>query len=176
MNKIITLIVFALAPLFLKAQPQKIDNFIIKENLTQNGKLAIIAVDSLEQPVERINGQFQFNLNGFQQSLSFHDGIAVIQHPLESSSFVFFKHKNQDDSIFKLYYIYKKDGGLKPIKINGLLLLLIPTLILVLAYMFKKFLTTFVVLGLIYAYFHYSKGLDLSQIMESILGALKSLI
>lgn len=175
-NKIVTLILFIISPMLLLAQGQMITNFIVKENLTQNGKLAIIAVDSLENPVETINGQFRFSLNGFQQELAFHDGIAVVQHPLESSTFVFFKHKNQEDKVGKLYYIHKKDDGLKPIKINGLLLLIIPAVILVFAYMFKKFLTTFVVLGVIYAYFHYAKGLGLSQIVESIFSTLKSFI
>ncbi len=158
----------------LHAQTQRIDNFIVKENLTQNGKLAIIAVDSAETPQENINGTFIFNLNGFQQELSFHDGIAVVKHPLESSTFVFFKHKNQDNSVGKLYYVHKSSTGLKPIKIYGLLLLIIPVALLLIGYLFKRFLTMFVVLALVYAYFHYAKGLDLSKILESIFMALKN--
>jgi len=159
-----------------QAQPQRIDNFIVKENLTQNSKLAIIALDSAEQPLERINGTFVFNLNGFQQNLQFHDGVAVVQQPVESSTFVFFKHKNQENTVSKLYYIHKKDKELKPFKINGLLLLLIPLAILLIAYLFRRFLVTFVIIAIVYAYFHFAKGLDLSTIMESILDALKSLI
>lgn len=160
----------------VQAQPQRIDNFIVKENLTQNGKLAIIALDSAEQPMEHINGTFIFNLNGFQQDLRFHDGVGVVQDPLESSTFVFFKHKNQINTVSKFYYIHKKDNELKPFKINGLLLLFIPVAVLLIAYLFKRFLATFVVMALVYAYFHYSKGLDLSTMLESILDALKSLI
>ena len=160
----------------VQAQPQRIDNFIVKENLTQNGKLAIIALDSAEQPMEHINGTFIFNLNGFQQDLRFHDGVGVVQDPLESSTFVFFKHKNQINTVSKFYYIHKKDNELKPFKINGLLLLFIPVVVLLIAYLFKRFLATFVVMALVYAYFHYSKGLDLSTMLESILDALKSLI
>jgi len=161
---------------WVQAQPQRIDNFIVKENLTQNGKLAIIALDSTEQPMGHINGTFIFNLNGFQQNLLFHDGVGVVQDPLESSTFVFFQHKNQVHTVSKFYYIHKKDNKLKPFKINGLLLLLIPTAILLIAYIFKRFLAAFVVLALLYAYFHYSKGLDLSTMLESILDALKNLI
>lgn len=160
----------------VQAQPQRIDNFIVKEKLTQNGKLAIIALDSAEQPMEHINGTFIFNLNGFQQDLRFHDGVGVVQDPLESSTFVFFKHKNQINTVSKFYYIHKKDNELKPFKINGLLLLFIPVAVLLIAYLFKRFLATFVVMALVYAYFHYSKGLDLSTMLESILDALKSLI
>ncbi|WP_437921740.1 hypothetical protein [Sphingobacterium sp. LRF_L2] len=157
------------------AQPQRIDNFIVEENLTKNGKLAIIAVDSAEKPLENINGTFVFNLNGFQQDLAFHDGIAVVKHPLESSTFVFFKHKNQEKSVGKLYYVHKSAQSLKPFKIYGALLLIIPGAILLIAYLFKRFLTTFVVLAVLYAYFHYTKGLDLSKIFESILFGLKGL-
>ncbi|MFD2595888.1 hypothetical protein [Sphingobacterium griseoflavum] len=164
------------ATMVAKAQPQRIANFIVKENLTQNGKLAIIAIDSAEQPLENINGTFVFELNGFQQDLSFHDGIAVVKHPLASSTFVFFKHKNQDDSIGKLYYIHKSEQALKPFKISGLLLLFIPASLLFIGYLFKRFLTVLVVLAIVYVYFNYSKGLDLSKIIESIFTAIKGLI
>lgn len=165
-----------LISLFCFAQKQQINNFIIKENLTQNGKLAIIAVDSTETPLEHINGTFIFNINGFQQDLSFHDGIAVVKQTMESSNFVFFKHSNQQKSYGKLYYIYKSKTGLKPIKIYGLLLIIIPAVVLLIAYAFKRFIGTFIILALIYGYFHFSKGLDLSKIFESILLGLKDLI
>lgn len=160
----------------VQAQEQRIDNFIVKENLTQNGKLAIIAVDSAETPKEDINGTFVFNLNGFQQDLSFHDGVAVIKQPLESSTFVFFKHQNQHDSVGKLYYVHKSETGLKPFKIYGMLLLVIPVALLLIGYLFKRFLTMFVILAIIYAYFHYSKGLDFSKILESVFMGLKSFL
>jgi len=176
-KQIIRILVFVfLSIASAQAQQLRIDNFIVKENLTQNSKLAIIALDSVEQPLERINGTFVFNLNGFQQDLRFHDGVAVVQQSVESSTFVFFKHKNQEKTVSKLYYIHKKDNELKPFKINGLLLLVIPLAILLIAYMFRRFLLTFVILALLYAYFHFSKGLDFSNIMESILDALKNLI
>lgn len=177
MKHIIHILIFFLAfHAYAIGQPMRIDDFTVKENLTQNGKLAIIALDSTEQPLERINGTFIFNLNGFQQELRFHDGVAVVQQPVESSTFVFFKHKNQQKTVSKLYYIHKKDNELKPYKINALLLLLIPIVILLIAYLFRRFLMTFVILALVYAYFHFSKGLEFSNIMESILDALKNLI
>ncbi|MGO1244801.1 MAG: hypothetical protein ACTJHT_06355 [Sphingobacterium sp.] len=177
MKKIIHSLFFTIVSIvFCQAQPQRIDEFIVKENLTQNGKLAIIALDSMARPQEYINGTFAFSLNGFQQQLNFHDGIAVIQQPLESSTFVFFKHENQEKSIGQLYFVHKSDSELKPFKIHGLLLLIIPTLILLIAYFFKRFIATLLILGLIYAYVHYAKGLDFSQIIESIFHSLHSFI
>ncbi|MFD1768138.1 hypothetical protein [Sphingobacterium suaedae] len=177
MKKIILTILVLFTTIFsIQAQAQRIDNFMVKENLTQNGKLAIIVIDSTERPVESISGTFVFSLNGFQQDLVFHDGIAVVKHPLESSTFVFFKHKNGQKSIGKLYYVHKADKELKPFKIYGLLLLIIPAAILLVAYLFKRFLAAFAILALIYVYFHYAKGLDLSKILESIFSALKEFL
>ena len=158
------------------AQPQRIEDFIVKENLTQNSKLAIIVVDSIEKTQESINGVFSFSLNGFQQQLDFHNGVGVVQQPLETSTFVFFKHKNQAQSIGQLYFIHKSDNQLTPYKISGLLLLIIPGVILLIAYLFKKFIVTLVILGIIYAYVHYAKGLDFSQVMESIFHTIQSFI
>lgn len=153
---------------------QYIDNFIVKENLTANGKVAIVAVDSSEMANEAINGTFKFSINGFEQSIPFHQGVGVPSHPIDGSTFAYFKHKNQNGSSGKLYFLYKKENNITPVKINGLLLLIIPVALLLLAYAFKRLLTTFIVLALIYGYFSFSKGLSISQIMESALEVLKS--
>src|SRR5690606_15430493 len=117
---------------------------------------------------------FSFSLNGFQQQLNFHDGVAVVQQPLESSTFVLFSHKNQNKSIGKLYFVHKSDNQLQPFAIYGPLLLIIPACILLVAYLFKKFIVTFIILAIIYAYVHYSKGLDFSQIFESVFHTFQS--
>lgn len=153
---------------------QYINNFIVKESLTANGKIAIIAVDSAEVANESINGTFKFSINGFEQSLAFHQGVGVPSHPIDGSTFAYFKHKNQNGSSGKLYFLYKKENKITPVKINGLLLLIIPAVLLLVAYAFKRLLTTFVVLALIYGYFSFSKGLSISQILESALEVLKS--
>lgn len=153
----------------------RIDNFLIKENLTANGKVAIIAVDSVDQAQDHINGIFKFTINGFEQTLQFHNGVAVPPQPIEKSTFVYFKHKNQENSVGKLYFLYKKENNITPIKINGLLLLIIPAIILLLAYAAKRLFSTFMVLAIIYGYFYVSKGLSVSHILESALEILKRL-
>lgn len=155
---------------------QKIDNFMVKENLTANGKIAIIAVDSADIAQDHINGTFKFSINGFEQALTFHNGVAVASHPISESTFVFFKHKNHDKTIGKLYFLYKKDNKITPFKINGLLLIIIPTIILLIAYTFKRLLSTFLILALIYGYFSFNKGLSISQILESAFHVLKNLL
>lgn len=160
---------------FAQGQNMRIDNFEIKESLTGNGKIAIVATDSLDVPNENINGTFKFSLNGFEQSLAFHQGVAVPSHPIDGSTFVYFKHKNQEKPTGKLFFLYKKGDEITPIKINGLLLIIIPAIILLIAYTFKRMLSTFVVLAVIYGYFSFSKGLSVSHIIESAFEVIKNL-
>lgn len=160
----------------LFGQSQAIQDFIVKENLSQNGKLAIIAVDTAERADDRIQGNFLFSVNGFQQSLRFQDGVAVMADPIESSTFVFFKHKNQQKEVGKFYFIRKTDDSLSPYKVNGLTLVLLPIMVLLIAYAFKRLLMVFVVIALVYGYLHFSKGLDLSQLFESFFFGLRGLI
>src|SRR5690606_40637512 len=68
------------------AQQSNIVDFDVKENLSQNGKLAIIAVDSLDKTNNNIQGSYKFTINGFQQDLQFNDGVAVTANPIESRS------------------------------------------------------------------------------------------
>jgi hypothetical protein len=173
---LLLLLILSTASVHAQSTFQRIDNFVIKENLTSNGKVAIIAVDSTDVALDQINGTFKFTINGFEQSLAFHDGVAVPSHAIESSTFVYFKHKNQEKTTGKLYFLYKKDNKITPVKINGLLLLIIPALILLIAFAAKRLLMTVIILGIIYAYFSYSKGLSLTQVLESAFQVLKNLI
>lgn len=173
---IILISLFSTVCAFAQSDIQRIDNFTIKENLTSNGKVAIIAVDSADVAQDNINGTFKFTINGFEQTLAFHNGVAVPSHPIESSTFVYFKHKNQEKTTGKLYFLYKKENKISPIKINGLLLLIIPAIILLIAYAAKRLLTTFIILAIVYGYFSYSKGLSISQLLESAFQVIKNLI
>jgi hypothetical protein len=51
-----------------------INNFLVKESLLKNSKLAIIAADSLDNPIEKINGTYTFSVSGFTQSLTLMKG------------------------------------------------------------------------------------------------------
>jgi len=165
-----------ISPIISWAQQATIRDFIIKENLSQNGKLAIIAVDSLEKTNNAINGTYPFSINGFLQNLNFKDGVAVTDHPIESSTFVFFNHKTSTKELGKLYFLRVSDNEITPYKINGFLLIIVPLLILYIAYKFKRFLITLFLIGAIYFYLNHSKGLDITQMIQDTLVKLKDLI
>ena len=177
-NKTMKKIIFflLLIPFWAAAQEQNIQNFVVKENLSKNGKLAVIALDSLGNTNETINGNYLFTINGFSQPLQFHDGVAVPNQKIESSTFVFFNHKNQQTSKGRLFYVYKSDSGLSPFAISGLMFLIIPAVVLGIAYMFKKVIMTAIALAIVFFLFNHSQGLDLSKIFESIFSSLKNLI
>ncbi len=175
MKKFIFSIFILFAPFLLSAQSTKITNFTIKESLTNPAKLSIIATDADNNPEEHLNGTFIFSINGFKQEMRFHNGVATTKDPVESSTFTFLKHKNVDGSNSKLYYVFKGDNGLNPIKISGMALLLIPALILLIAYVFKKLIVTAIVLVLGMSFFNMSHGLKLDSIIETILNSIKGL-
>jgi len=158
------------------AQPIAINNFIVKEHLLKNDKLAVIATDSAEIPMENVNGTFIFSINGFRQELKFNDGIGIAPQPIEKSTFVYLKHHNESGSHSKLYYVIKKDNNLNPIKINWMLLLIIPAIIIIIATIFRKFIIFAVILLVVIFFFNSSKGLGIPTFFETIIDGLKSML
>ncbi len=158
------------------AQNADVDNFMVKESLLKNSKLAIIATDSLNQPLEGINGVYTFSVSGFSQEVTFASGVAILPLKIDKSTFVYIKHENDNGTHSKLLYVYKKDGDLNPFIINGIFLILIPLIIIVLAFAFKKFIYIAVILLLIFMYFNHSNGLNISTFFETTFDYLKNLI
>ena len=159
-----------------KSQSITIKSFIVKESLLKNDKLAIIATDSTDKPIEQVNGTFQFSVNGFRQELKFHDGVAVYPQPIDKSTFVYLKHLNGEASTARLYYVLKRDSGLNPIKISWMVMALIPALVIIIASMFRKFLVFAIIIILGLFFFNTSNGLSLPTFLETIFDGLKSFI
>lgn len=158
------------------AQEANINNFLVKESLLKNSKLAIIAADSLDVPQEKINGTYTFSVSGFTQQLTFNEGVAIVPLPIDKSTFVYIKHQNDSGTHSKLLYVYKKEGNLNPITISRMLLIIIPILIIVLAFAFKRFIYIAVILFVIWLIFSYSNGLNISTFLETTFDYLKNLI
>lgn len=152
-----------------------VDNFVVKENLLKNNKIAIIATDKEEKPIESLNGTFQFNINGFQQELKFNNGVAIAPQPIDKSTFLYLRHENESGTHGKLYYIYKKDDNLRPFKINWLILVLIPLGIIILATMFRRFIIIGGIILILIFIFNSQNGLKLSTFFDTVMDGLKSL-
>lgn len=158
------------------AQNADINNFLVKESLLKNSKLAIIAADSLDNPLEKINGTYTFSVSGFTQSMTFNDGVAILPLPIDKSTFVYIKHQNDNGTHSKLLYVYKKDGSLNPFTISRIFLIIVPLIIIILAFAFKKFIYIAIILLLIFMYFSYSNGLNISTFFETTFDYLKNLV
>ena len=158
------------------AQQSNINNFLVKESLLKNSKLAIIAADSLNNPIEQINGLYTFSVSGFAHPLKFNDGVAVLPMQLERSAFVYIKHVNDLGTHSKLVYVYKSEGNLTPYMISTMWLILFPLIVIFAAFMFRKLIIVAIIVLLIFIYFNHSNGLDLSTFFESIFDSLKRLI
>jgi len=170
---LLILLLLCAAPGF--AQTAEINNFIVKESLLKNSKLAIIATDSLENPLEKINGVYTFTVSGFTQEVKFNDGVAILPLQLERSAFVYIKHQNDKGTHSKLLYVHKKDGTLNPYAINSFWLILFPVIVILLAFLFRKFIIAAVIILLIFIYFNHSSGMNLSTFFETIFDGLKNL-
>lgn len=157
------------------SQKLDINNFIVKESLLKNSKLAIIAADSLENPLEQINGIYTFTVSGFSQSLKFNDGVAIVPLQLERSAFVYIKHQNDQGTHSKLVYVYKKEGTLSPYTVNSMWLVIIPLVIVVVVFLFRKLLILGIIILLILMYFNHSSGLGIGTFFETIFDSLKRL-
>lgn len=175
----LTIILLLFSSFAAFAQPEiemQINHFMIKENLIKNNKLAIIATDSLEKPLEKINGTFQFSINGFNNPLIFHDGVAIAPNKIENSTFVYLQHKNQSGTHSALFYVLKKDDGLQIYKIGWFILLLIPTILIIFVMLFKRFLWIGIILIGVYLYYNSQKGLGVSSFFEIIIEGFKNLV
>ena len=177
MKGLLLLMLLCASRILSVAQPANADinNFIVKESLLKNGKLAIIATDSLENPQEQINGLYTFTVSGFTQPLTFNGGIAILPMKLERSAFVYIKHENDKGPHSKLVYVYKSGEALNPYSFSSVWLILFPALIIMLAFAFRKFIIAAVIIMLVWIYFNHSNGLNLSTFMETIFDGLKAM-
>ncbi|MBY0543466.1 MAG: hypothetical protein K2P75_08675 [Sphingobacteriaceae bacterium] len=158
------------------AQNSDINNFLVKESLLKNSKLAIIAADSLAQPLEKINGIYTFSVSGFTQALTFNDGVAILPLQIDKSTFIYIKHQNDEGTHSKLIYVYKKEGSLNPFTISRIFLIIIPLVIIFLVFAFKKFIYIGIILLIVFMYFNLSNGLDISTFFETTFDYLRNLI
>jgi hypothetical protein len=152
-----------------------INHFIIKENPFAKDEIAVIATDTANNIQENINGIFTFTLNGFTEQLTFDKGTAFYRHKLEKSSFLYIRHQNDDGTHSMLYYVYRHDSRLTPVKISWILLICIPLGLVLLGYLFKRFIIIAFIIFCIFLYFNHSNGLNISTFFQSVIDGLKGI-
>ncbi|MDN3549949.1 hypothetical protein [Mucilaginibacter aquaedulcis] len=176
MKKLFLLCCFIIAAHSLSlAKSIAIDHFVIKENPFAVDEVAVVATDTAGVIQEGVNGIFTFVMNGFQEQLRFEKGTAFYRHKLDRSAFLYAKHMNDSGTHAILYYIYKHDSKLSPLHISWMLLVAIPLILVLLAYMFKRFIIIAVIIFCIFLYFNYHNGLSMPTFFESVIDGLKGL-
>jgi hypothetical protein len=167
--------VFFFSAVFVYADTVTINHFAVKENPFAQNEIAIVAVDTANRVLENVKGHFAFSVNGFDESLKFDRGTAFYRHKLDKSTFLYVKHENENGTHAVLYYVYKTSDKLIPIHISWLVLLIIPVTLIVLGYLFKKFIIIAVIIFAIFVFFNYHNHLGIGTFFESIFDGLKSL-
>jgi len=152
-----------------------INHFVVKENPFARDEVAIVATDSLGTIQENITGVFNFTINGFQDTLKFDKGTAFYRHKIVRSTFLFAKHINDKGTHSILYYVYKQGDKLRPFHISWVLLLAIPCVLILLGYMFKRFIIIAIIIFCIFMFFNYHNGLTIHTFFESIIDGLKNI-
>ncbi len=160
---------------FVLADTVTIKHFEIKENPFAKDEIAIVATDTAHNILENINGKFTFSVNGFTEQLRFEKGTAFYRHKLDKSSFLYVKHENDSGTHSLLYYVYRTDDKLIPIHISWMVLLIIPAALLLLSYMFKRFIIFAIIIFCIFLYFNHHAGLGIPTFFESIFDGLKGM-
>jgi hypothetical protein len=155
------------------ADPVLIKNFTVKENPFGKDELAVVATDTAGVIQEGINGTFKFSINGFDEDLDFKNGTAFYRRKLEKSSFIYIKHTNDMGSSSTLYYVYRQESKLTPIRISWVILIAIPCILILIGYMFRKLIIIAVVLFCIFLYFNHSNGLSIPTFFETVFDGIK---
>jgi hypothetical protein len=151
-----------------------INHFEIRENPYAVDEISVVATDTLHNVQENVNGQFLFTINGFEDTLKFTSGVAFYKHKMVRSTFLYARHINETGTHSILYYVYKNDK-LTVIHISWIVLLAIPLCLILLAYMFKRFIIVAIIILAIFVFFNYHNGLSIPTFFESIIDGLKGL-
>jgi hypothetical protein len=178
MKKLQLILCFIITPaafVFADTVNVAINHFIIKENPFAKDEVAVVATDSLGNTLEHVNGTFNFTVNGFEDTLRFDNGVAFYSAKIERSTFLYVRHQNDNGVHSMLYYVYRTNDKLSPFHISWVLLLAIPCGLILLGYMFRRFIIIAIVIFLIFVYFNYHNGLSLPTFFESIIDGLKNI-
>ncbi|RYY34820.1 MAG: hypothetical protein EOP46_12140 [Sphingobacteriaceae bacterium] len=175
MKKYLLLIFLFIATAQAYADTIAINHFTVVQNPFAEDEVAIQATDTALHVREEVNGVFTFSMNGFEETLQFDKGTAFYRHKIQKSTFLYAKHVNDNGTHSNLFYIYRNSGKLMPIHISWIWLLIIPCALVLLGYMFKRFIIIAVVIFVIFFYFNHANNLSVGRFFENIVDGLKGL-
>ena len=136
-----------------QGKTEAINHFEVRENNYASNEVVVVATDTAGHVLEDVNGVFSFTLNGFQDTMKFVNGVAFYKHKIDKSMFLYVKHKNDSGTHSILYYVYSHNDKLSPLHISWVLLLAIPCALILLAYMFKRFIIIAIIIFCVFMYF-----------------------
>jgi len=160
---------------FAFADSIAINNFEIRENPYAQNQISVVATDTAHNVLQNITGTFLFTVNGFEDTLKFNSGVAFYKHTIDRSTFIYARHVNDSGTHSMLYYIYKSEYKLVPVHISWVVLLAIPLALILLAYMFKRFIIIAVIIFCIFLFFNYHNNLSIPTFFQSIVDGLRSI-
>lgn len=163
----------AISAITAHADPILIKNFTVKQNPFSKDELAVMATDTAGVVQENVNGTFKFSINGFDEDLDFEHGTALYRRKLNKSSFIYIKHTNDVGSKSTLYYVYRSNTTLMPIRISWVVLIAIPCILALLGYLFRKLIILAIILFCLFLYFNHSGGLSIPTFFETIFDGIK---
>ncbi len=173
MKKLALLFCLIITSCFAFADSITITNFDIKDDPFGQDQISVVAVDSLHNTMQNVNGKFVFTMNGLEDTLKFNEGVAFYKHKIDRSTFIYARHVNESGTHSSLYYVYKSESKLVPIHISWIVLLAIPIVLVLLAYMFKRFIIIAIVIFIIFLYFNYHNNLSIGTFFQSIFDGLR---
>ena len=176
MKKLLLILCLVFTSGIALAETINITSFDIRENPYEQDQVSIVATDSLHNTQQAVNGDFVFTINGFEDTLKFVSGVAFYKHKIDRSTFLYARHLNETNTPSALYYVYKSETKLVPIHVSWIVLVIIPLVLVLLAYMFKRFIIVAVIIFIIFLYFNYHNNLSVPTFFQSIVDGLRHLV
>lgn len=136
-------------------------NFKISPTLFETTSIHIQALDEAGNEDATINGKYLFQINGFEKRLTFAGGKASYPDSLKSSTFLYMKWAGAEKMVPRLFFVYRSDAGLVPVKISLFWLLAFPLALMLFSFVFKKLL--FIAVIIFVLFFFLNKGLSVSN-------------
>lgn len=158
---LLILFVAALTGSFQASAKEPIHDYRLSPALFENNSIHIQAIDETGNEDSRIKGHYPFIVNGFEKRLLFIDGKAAYPDNLKGSAFLYMKYENPEKPVPRLFFVYRSDAGLVPVKISLFWLLAIPLGLVVLSFLFRRLIIIAVIL--IVLFFVFNKGLSVSR-------------